>query len=224
MYPIKNGVSGYQSLHDPFFSSVAILMHMDGTNGSTTFIDSSSHNFAITPSAATITTAQSKFSGASGDFTSNGSATFTSSAALGVGTGDFTLEIWFRIASLANCDIFTFQNVASGSFAMLMESNGALTIVDGASYLSHGTAGLIATNTWTHLAVDRVGTTIRTAVSGVVDKSFSYSLNPGNSPKMGVNSTGFSACSAFFDDFRFTNGVGRFSSNFSVPTLPYPNF
>ena len=36
---------------DPYFNNVSLLLHGDGTNGSTTFVDSSSNNFTITDGA-----------------------------------------------------------------------------------------------------------------------------------------------------------------------------
>ncbi len=55
------------SLEDPYFSSVVLLMHMDGANGSTTFTDVIGHT--VTPNGkVSITTTTSKFGGSSASF------------------------------------------------------------------------------------------------------------------------------------------------------------
>ena len=46
---------------DPNFSNVSLLLHMDGTGGSTTFTDSSSNGLSVTTYGAQISTAQNKF-------------------------------------------------------------------------------------------------------------------------------------------------------------------
>lgn len=54
---------------DPDFASVALLLHMDGANGSASFTDSSGNAHAVTANGgAQISTAQSKFGGSSADF------------------------------------------------------------------------------------------------------------------------------------------------------------
>lgn len=49
---------------DPSFNDVVLLLHADGTEGSTNFVDSSSkHNSITTYGSARITNTQGKFSG-----------------------------------------------------------------------------------------------------------------------------------------------------------------
>jgi hypothetical protein len=81
---------------DTNINEVSLLLHGDGTNGSTTITDSS-----LTPKTVTavgnaqISTAQSKFGGASilldgsGDYLDVGS-----NSAFGYGLSDFTIETW----------------------------------------------------------------------------------------------------------------------------------
>ncbi|MGE3298622.1 MAG: phage tail protein, partial [Porticoccaceae bacterium] len=56
---------------DPYWNNVVALLHMDGTNGSTTFTDQKGHTFTATGNAQ-ISTAQSKFGGASALFDGTG--------------------------------------------------------------------------------------------------------------------------------------------------------
>ncbi|MGE3429317.1 MAG: phage tail protein, partial [Hyphomicrobiaceae bacterium] len=56
---------------DEYWNNVIALLHMDGTNGSTTFTDQKGHTFTATGNAQ-ISTAQSKFGGASALFDGTG--------------------------------------------------------------------------------------------------------------------------------------------------------
>lgn len=85
---------------DPHFGKVSLLLHMDGTNGSTTFTDSSATPKTVTAVGdARISTAQTLFGGSTGYFDGNGDAlSVANSAALDFGTGDCTIECWVYIA------------------------------------------------------------------------------------------------------------------------------
>ena len=79
---------------DEEFDKVSLLLHGDGTNGSTTIIDSSSSPKAVTAVGdAQISTAQSKFGGASIAFDGAGDwLTTPASNNFAFGIGDFTIE------------------------------------------------------------------------------------------------------------------------------------
>ena len=87
---------------DPYFSNVSLLLHMDGSNGSTTFTDNSSNGFTVTANGnAQISTAQSKWNGASGYFDGAGDfLTVPVNSAFELGTGDFDVELWARFDSV----------------------------------------------------------------------------------------------------------------------------
>jgi hypothetical protein len=86
-------------MSDPDFANVSLLLHMDGSNGSTTFPDSSSNGLTVTRYGnAQISTAQSKFGGASAYF--DGAGDYLElpnpNTAIGAVAGDFTIECWVR--------------------------------------------------------------------------------------------------------------------------------
>jgi hypothetical protein len=87
---------------DPQFGSVSLLLHGDGANGSTTITDSSRLTNTVTAVGdAQISTAQSKFGGASIAFDGSGDyLTISSSSALSIGSGDYTVEFWIRWTAL----------------------------------------------------------------------------------------------------------------------------
>jgi len=70
---IANTVFTGTKSDDPNYSSVSLLLNGNGTNGSTTFTDSSVNNHTITRNGnAQISTTQSKFGGSSMYFDGNG--------------------------------------------------------------------------------------------------------------------------------------------------------
>ena len=88
-------------MSDPNFSNVSLLLHGNGTDGSTSFVDSSGTPKTVTPfGSAQISTGQSKFGGASMLF--DGAAdyvTIPNSASFEFGTGEFTIEAFVRLAA-----------------------------------------------------------------------------------------------------------------------------
>src|SRR5690554_3988242 len=81
-------------------SFVKLLIHADGSDGSTTFTDDSATGHTVTTSgSAQVDTAQSKFGGASALFAAGGSdyLAVADHPEFDIGTGDFTVDLWFRI-------------------------------------------------------------------------------------------------------------------------------
>ena len=71
---------------DEEFDKVSLLLHGDGTNGSTTIVDSSSNVNSVTANnGAQISTTQSKFGGSSIEFLSTANTVVYSSLAREIG-------------------------------------------------------------------------------------------------------------------------------------------
>ncbi len=80
-------------------ANTVLLLHADGSNGSTVFVDSGSNGKTVTAYGnAQISTAQSKFGGASAYFDGNGDyLSVPSSDDWSFGTEAFTMEAWIRL-------------------------------------------------------------------------------------------------------------------------------
>ena len=112
-----SALSGYGNIYsraesDPSFNNVSYLLHMDGTNGSTTFTDSSNNAVAVTAHGATLSTSQVKFGTAAGSFNGSSYISIPDSANVEIGASDFTFESWVYI------------NSYSGSLILLMSKRG----------------------------------------------------------------------------------------------------
>ena len=210
---------------DAQFPLNTMLLHFEGSNGSTTFTDSSFSNTALTANGnVQISTARSKWGTASalfdgtGDFLSWAGTTFAASE-------DWTVECWvFKTAVDASGYTvlfwgsgntqFSFDNTTAGSVSLVI--NG--TAVIGAS----GTA--VTLNTWHHLAWTRQGTTCRAFVNGVLQgtgtNSASFSLS--NIGRYGQTPFGYEM-NGNVDELRITKGFCRYTASFTPPTDAFPD-
>lgn len=96
---LGNSDASAKLIGDPL---IELLMHMDGANGGTIFIDNSLNQQAFTAQGGAVTsTVQSKFGGASGYFPSAATARIESDSNNDIlfFPGDFTIEFWVRFIS-----------------------------------------------------------------------------------------------------------------------------
>ena len=215
-------------LADPFYNYVSLLLPMNGSNNSTTFTDKSSNALTVTANGdAKISTTQKRYGISSAYFDGTGDyLSVAYASALVPGTSDFTIEFWANLADL-NYRFFLGGSLNSGSYLfMAINPTGSGQIWVGRSgtdwplqFSSHS----IQTNTWTHIAVSRSGTSNRCFVNGVqigstITDSTNWTLNPAGL-WIGAQ-TGGSSLNGYIDDLRITKGVARYVANF-IPPLPH---
>jgi len=160
------------TIGDPNFADVSLLLHMDGSNGSTTFTDSSSNGLTVTANGnAQISTTQSKFGGSSAYFDGNGDYLTASHASnFNFGSGDFTAEVWFNVPAGAPSGIEPFITTAAGQggtgtdfqgiwFGLYQGQYYFIASTNGSSWDVVIGAGTPPTDTWTHFCVVRSGNT-----------------------------------------------------------------
>lgn len=224
------------AVNDPDFASVSLLLHMDGSNGSTTFTDSSSNALTVTANGnAQVSTTQAKF-GQSAVFDGTGdSLTVTDvGGVMTLGTNDFTVEWWFYTSSnstnLSGFGTFLGGRYISPSQAGLMvryhsSFSGIAVGFEGVAY--DITPGVSPTeNAWNHMAVVRDSTSLRLYMNGSLQGSGTAARNYGDYQyKIGTDYGGAGYdLQGYIDDFRLTNGVARYTgSSYTVPTAAFPN-
>jgi hypothetical protein len=213
---------------DPDFSSVSLLLHMDGSNGSTTFTDSSSNALTVTAYGnAAISTAQSQFGGASGLFDGNGDYLTTTSTATPSGTQAFTIEGWFRISSLPASGVKSITHwLNTNGINLEIDSTGkiGLFIHQAALFVNSSTA--ITAATWNHIALTRSGNTFTVYLNGssVSTLTSSVSFNAATL-YIGRDSTATPGrdFNGYIDEYRVTKGVARYTANFTPSTVAFPS-
>jgi hypothetical protein len=218
---------------DPDFSSVSLLLHMDGSNGSTTFTDSSSNALSVTANGnAQISTAQSKFGGESGLFDGTGDYLSANDADLALAQSDHTIEGWVRLTSLpATKWGFAYNgDPSSNNNRIQVEFNptGTITLFLQAGTgtgVSFTTTTTLSTGTWYHLAYVKSGTSVKLFIDGVESASGTYSttITTNNNFYVGWTRSGGVnySINGHIDEFRITKGVARYTATFTAPTQPF---
>jgi hypothetical protein len=230
---VLSSLGGAAGPTDPYFASVTLLIHMDGANGSTSF--PTVVGSTPTPSGdAKISTAQSMFGGASAVFDGSGDyLAFSSGAAFGFGTADFTLEAFIWIAGGSGTDrgIFDFR-VSNGSdvgtFFLDSGANKLSYYSASSGFRSGGTAP--STSAWHHIAFTRASGVFYTFLDGVLQWSATPSSQDfGSTKPLGVSGSlasgivGSSPFNGYIDEVRITKGVARYTANFTPPSAAFPD-
>jgi len=222
----------------------SVLLHFDGTNNSTTFIDSSANALAFTASGnAKISTAQSKFGGASGLFDGSGDyigASYASPIDL-IGY-DFTVEAWVYAAT-SKSDGMRIAAAGGGAVAwnstngihwlFQLYGNSPNTVLQIQTYKSGGNQILsssvkVSLSTWTHVCACISGTTAYVGVGGTVaSTSISTPIRPSTNPRLeiatipGENGSSAYAFNGYIDEFRIVKGQALYTANYSAPSAPF---
>jgi hypothetical protein len=224
---------------DPQYGSVSLLLHGNGTNGSTTITDNSPSPKTVTAVGnAQISTAQSKFGGASIAFDGNGDyLTAANNASLNFGSGDFTVECWVYLAGLpalngdsqrAACLVAYGTNgtsVAGYQLLINTTTNQLLFYNTGASIASF----TWSLTTWYHVAYTRSGSTNRLFVNGnsltLTTNTFTPAESATDTLRIGAERKYVSYdddLNGYIDDLRITKAC-RYTANFTPPTAQFPD-
>ena len=215
---------------DPDFANVSLLLHGDGTNGSTTVIDSSPSPQTVTAAGdAQISTAQSKFGGVSIAFDGSGDYLTgpSNNANFNFGTGDFTIEAFaYPVENLRNGTIFCYRSNSNDGVIVIQNAGQWFAKVGGVSIA----AGAVTLNSFSHIAAVRASGVLTLYVNGTSvgsNSSATYNLTGSASHVVRIGALSETPSSlqwkGYIDDLRITRGVARYVSNFTPPTAPFPD-
>lgn len=210
---------------DPYWANVISLLHFDGADGSTTITDQKSKTWTASGTAQ-LDTAQSKFGGSSLLVTGgNGKVISTTDAGDQFGTGDFTIEFWFRASSLAGVKIICDTRASGAAVAPALYLNNSSL-----RYFTNNADRIIGANLtsgiWYFIALSRVSGSTRLFVNGTQSGSTYADSNNYVNQVISYGDASYqngNPISGWVDEARITKGVGRYSSNFTPPSAPFPN-
>jgi hypothetical protein len=224
---------------DSLWASVSLLLHGNGVNDSTTFTDNSpTPKTATAVGNAKISTAQSKFGGASITFDGTGDAvTFPSSSDFDMASGDFTIEAWVSCTSFAAQRGLVTKRATTGLYGPYLLYIDQTTGKAGFQSSQNGSswavdilaASGIALNTWAHIAVTRLGNLYTLWVDGVSAATATVAgAHTTNATAVSVGAgaaDGGLSMSGYIDDLRITKGVGscRYTGTFTPPATAHPD-
>ena len=227
--------STYQGLD----ASTVLLLHGNGTNGSTSFTDSSTYTHTVAASGdIQISTAQSELGGASISFDNSNSYLYTPySTDFDFGSGAFTIDMWVYDADYSS-GLTLYSRSSNNGFVPRESSfsiSNASTLhmyygVRGSNQTQYDfPVGTMSNNTWNHIAFTRdAGGIIRAFLNGVPSAStYSDSVNLNADPSMLVSIGNFLAggpyahTAFFIDELHISKGVAQWTSNFTPPMQEY---
>jgi hypothetical protein len=208
---------------DTYDEYTKLLIHSDTTDGSTTFVDSSSSNRTLTAAngAPTHSTTNKKFGASSISFPSSASLLAASSADFGMGTGDFTIDFWLNLNSVGGnqyiCDL--------GSNGGTLQYNSGLIFYNASTGISsplYTTKTALSVSTWYHIAYTRASGTGRLFVNGVLTASGTDARSyPTSLLYIGRYGGGGNYLNGYVDEFRVSKGIARWTEDFTPPTSAY---
>src|SRR5574343_1499770 len=226
---------------DANYNSVSLLLHADGSNGSTTITDSSARQKTVTCyGGAALSTTSPKFGTASLGVTlgSSSYATVSNASDFNFGSGNFTIEFWYYPIAQTTYSAILVGNEPDKPLCFFHGSgnnSGDPMVAIGPSesaWFSNASGlsfGAVTANTWVHLALVREGDTFRAFKDGVqvsTGSTDSTGQAVGNISTftIGRNSASF-YLSARIDELRITKGVARYGSGgFSVQTAAFLDY
>jgi hypothetical protein len=215
--------------NDPNFAFNSLLLHGDGTNGSTTITDSSLRPKTVTAFGnAQISTAQSKFGGSSIAFDGTGDyITAAPNPEFSFGTAAFTIEMWIRANAFSDVNVWFDTRLGGASslgIVIFTNSSGQIVVYSGATAFITSTG--VSTNQWYHIAVARESNTLRLFIDGINSGSATIANNFSDQNFFSgkTNEAASNFVNGYIDDLRITKGVARYTANFTPPTAPFPDF
>lgn len=232
---------------DILYSNVAVLVHGELLGAPTYILDYSPTPAIITSyNGAVISGGRSKFG--SGSLlcpgTAGARAEIAPTAAMTIGTGDFTVEGWFYtddvIQPYAVAWTIGAYGTSTGMGGKLASDGTSVTV---ALYrfdpyaniaVSHTSLKAGYVNGWHHIVWQRTSGTVRIYVDGTNVVSGTWTgdvslpvrvrLGTMNQYTGGVDDFSYNyAYSGSIDEFRLTVGAARYSSDFTPPTSAFPS-
>jgi hypothetical protein len=239
---LVNGTALYvNSFTPPTTPAVSVtntsLLYNAQSAGSAGIFDNTMVNNTNAIGNTKISTTQSKFGGSALAFDGSNSGVWLPDAPqLNFYSNNFTIECWFNATSAPSAGALFGKRNASTEFAQceFQWSSGTVltfyaTTASGSWPIQLATPA-ISFNTWYHFAAVRNGNTFTIYLNGnsVATGTLSGALYYNPAPfVIGGSSQSYAGGGApwngYIDDFRITNGIARYTGNFTPPTAPYPN-
>ena len=238
---VVKGTAVYTSNFTPPTTSLTAITNTSLlTCQSNTFKDNSSNNYAFTVNGNPSTEPFSPFAPTAAYSTSvnggsiyilgQGSDSYSLTEGLSLpantgyvfGTGDFTVECWYRQTEVPQADSMMLTN-SDGSFPHNWQMNSALGSLGNrlgwswwGNNMSSTAVPEFKNNVWYHCAVARESSTTRLFVNGVLYYSFSDTRD------YDVNKTllSISRGTFFISNARIIKGTALYTATFTPPTAP----
>lgn len=219
---------------DPYWTNVKFMFSGQGTNGQTTFTDTSLNAVTINRGGSAILSNSPTAGKWGGTGLLLAKATndriFSSGNSVTGGTGDFAIECWVYINSYTTGGAFLFDPRSTDSQSvptLYFDASGTITLFEnGATQI---TGSVVSLNTWTHIALARTAATTKLYVAGTQQGSSYSDSNNWSTTTFYIGSYrtgGANPLDGLISDFRITIGTSRgySGSSITVPTAAMPSY
>jgi hypothetical protein len=215
-----------ESTTDPFFANVSVLLHLNGTNGSTTIVDSGPGARTFTAFGnAQLSTTNPKYGTAcllldgNGDYLSSSANT-----AYDFGVGDFSIEFWVNFTGTGTQYIMDYAAANTSVIAITPSSGNVFVYCQGSFCINSGSTPF-TTSQWYFIQLIRSGGTWTIFRDGV-----QYAQATGQTTRtfgssalallVGIAGNGAAPTNGRIDEFRMTKGTARAAS---LPISAFPD-
>lgn len=244
-YEDETGIDAGASLNESYNSALdfykpvgadpntKLLVHFDGTDGQTTFTDQIGTHTIVRNGDAQVDTAFKQFGTGSALFDGTGDfLSIVDHEDFNVDNGDFTIDFWMRFTATGKTVVgLGLLDSSTGVMSLDIQAGPVVNLrlsSNGTTWdLKSGTVGgSWAINTWYHIAIVRDGTDIKFFQGGTLLDTTDVSTTAlhNSTDALFIGKGGDSTSAKFIghiDEYRFSKGVARWSTNFTPPTIPY---
>jgi hypothetical protein len=205
---------------DPY---TVLLMHMDGVNGATTFLNEKGSVSYTAASGSTLSTAFSKF-GTGSLKVNSGGIPLPVSSDFDMGAGAWTVEAWVYFTNNAGQQDLLGNSSPNCQTGINFPSQGSM-FSNAGGQSANGSP--FPTGTWINLAYSSTGASGRTYffADGVLLGSATSAATTdfsgaaiGNYGHLGV---GGIPLKGYIDELRISKGIGRYTASFTPATAPF---
>jgi hypothetical protein len=214
-------------VEDPNWSSVKLLMSGED------LLDHSTNAYALTmTNTVSVNTAYNRYGAGSLYFDGTSKLYNYSNYLIGATDNTFTVEMWVYMTAAPSG---TYSTVPSGialnstggthytSFGVLPNRKLGMYYYPGTN--SYATT-VLNLNQWYHIAVSVSNNTIKYFINGVQDATDFPTLTnrSGDATGFEIGTNSYTTFTGYIDDLRVTNGVARYTANFTPPTTSLPGY
>jgi hypothetical protein len=214
--------------------AIQLLLHMEGVQDGTTFIDSSPNNFQINRVGTPITETIFPKIGTASLNTVFGGVNYLSVQHhdnLLIGNKDFTVECYYRLSSVEN-DYQHFLVSKHGSGELTGWYLGILNGTSAGFYVDNGTKLSVAVNIsetksltkWVHISINRIGNEYKLYLDGILKNTVVSSVTiTENTASLLIGGWGYGTNNIYcanIDELVFVTGGALRTGDFTPPTEP----
>jgi hypothetical protein len=228
---ITGGAADGGAAADPYFPNVTLLLHMNGSNGGTTFVDDSNIANVVTAyNNAQISTAQTKWGVSSALFNGTGSYLRIDDGTWAQLSTVCTVEMWFYATTHDTAGRHLISKSTYGqnfSWGIKFTKSSIAVYTNNTNSSCISTAIDVTANTWHHVAfTNDPGTGIKIWFNGVQVGSNANAVVTNASGNVAIGAVNWNVPTEFFqgyiDEVRITKAV-RYTITFTPPGAAFPN-